>query len=105
MAAIDKIYATKEQRDEFYAWCEKHKPDALPYFYAWTYPDDGLTHEITNFSEPIDMWMLVYCDIRWVTDFIKDQYWPDDDDATPRPDPLDNPTMRPRTDAETGGRE
>ena len=23
----------------------------------------------------------------------------------PRPDPLDNPTMRPRTDAETGGRD
>lgn len=48
MASIDKIYALKEQRQEFLLWCEKNKPEAARYFYEWYSPDwdDGL--EILN---------------------------------------------------------
>jgi hypothetical protein len=79
MAAIDKIYGKKVQYDEFRAWCEKNKPDALKHFYPREYWDsiewqDGKEHPITNFPENIDMWMLKNCPIKWVTDYIGDQY-------------------------------
>lgn len=75
MAAIDKIYATKTQRDEFYSWCKVNRPSDLRYFYPW-YDEwnDGKEHPITNFPETTDMWMLENCPIKWVTDYIKDQY-------------------------------
>lgn len=73
MAAVDKIYATKAQRDELYSWCEINKPDALRYFYDWCW-DDNLNHPITNFPGEIDMWLLKNCPITWVTDYIRDQY-------------------------------
>lgn len=77
MAAIDKIYAKKEQYLEFRTWCEKNKPEALGYFYDW--PDseewnDGRNHPITNFPEWLDMWLLDNCPIGWVVEYIKDQY-------------------------------
>lgn len=76
MAAIDKIYAKKEQREELYAWCEVNKPEALRYFYDWYSPewDDGLEHPITNFPEEIDMWLITNCPLSWVVAYIKDQY-------------------------------
>jgi len=76
MAAIDKIYGLKSERDEFYAWCEKNKPEALRYFYEWYSPDwdDGLEHPLTNLPERIDMWLLKNCPIQWVVNRIKAQY-------------------------------
>jgi hypothetical protein len=75
MAAIDKIYANKNQYDEFYLWCKQNKPEALDYFYKWPNEwDDGQDHPITNFPEWIDKWMLENCPLSWVIEKIKDQY-------------------------------
>lgn len=75
MAAVDKIYTTKDKRNEFYAWCTENKPDALRYFYDWLWDEnDGMDHPITNFPEKVDMWMLDNCPIGWVVEYIKDQY-------------------------------
>ena len=73
MAAIDKIYATKAERDEFHQWCSGHKPDALPYFYDWKWSDDG-TYPITNFPEDIDGWLVLNCPIEFVLERIGEQY-------------------------------
>ena len=73
MAAIDKIYGTSEQYDEFHAWCTENNQDALVHFY----PRSGYVGEerpITNFPERIDMWMLENCPIAWVVARIKEQY-------------------------------
>jgi len=75
MAAIDKIYGTKKQYDEFRRWCSRHKPEALVYFYEWhdEYKDNK-NYAMTNFPERIDRWMLKNCKIDWVVAYIKDQY-------------------------------
>lgn len=75
MAAIDKIYGTKEQYDQFYDWCKINYPEALQYFYDWSEEwNDGQNHPITNFPESVDKWMLENCDLDWVVEYIKDQY-------------------------------
>jgi hypothetical protein len=75
MAAIDKIYATKEQYEEFYAWCKRNKPEALIFFYDWLEEwDDGEKHPITIFPVQVDKWMLKNCPLKWVTDYIKFQH-------------------------------
>jgi hypothetical protein len=75
VAAIDKIYGTKAQFDEFYSWCNENKPDVLKHFYIgdsdW---DDGKQHAITNFPMVVDKWMLKNCSIVWVKEYIKYQY-------------------------------
>ena len=74
MAAIDKIYGTKEQYDELRAYIAKTRPEALVYFYEWHGGDDGLTHQMTNFPEEIDMWLLESCPLGWVVEYVRDQY-------------------------------
>ena len=73
MAAIDKIYATKEQRDSFYEWCQVNCPQALPFFYEWQWEDDGV-YPITNFPEHIDMWLLAHCPLEFVQARLQYQY-------------------------------
>lgn len=74
MAAVDKIYGTKQQYDEFKLWCEKHKPEALDYFYEWKYTNDGLNHAMTNFPDHIDKWLLNNCPLDYIVNAIKHQY-------------------------------
>lgn len=75
MAAIDKIYGTIEQYEEFYDWCEENKPEAIEYFYIWDEEwYDGEYHPMTNFPESIDMWLVENCPIDWVVEAIKEQY-------------------------------
>lgn len=78
MASIDKIYATKKQRDEIYSWCEENYKEALPFFYEWyeewDWEEENEQFPITNFPEEIDTYLLYNCPIKWVTDYIKDQY-------------------------------
>ena len=74
MAAIDKIYGSTEQYDEFYEWCKKHKPEAINYFYPRSGYENDSDRPITNLPESIDMWLLENCDITYITEFIKDQY-------------------------------
>ena len=73
MAAIDKIYATKEQHDTFRQWCADNCPEALPHFYVWQWNDGGV-HPITNFPEIIDMWLFCNCPLDFVVERIRDQY-------------------------------
>ena len=73
MAAIDKIYATRAQHDEFRAWCAVNKPEALTFFYDWMW-DDGGVHPITNFPVSMDDWMAINCPIAFVRERIGEQY-------------------------------
>lgn len=43
MAAIDKIYGTTEQWDEFWTWCKANLPSAGPYFRAKTNIGGGVS--------------------------------------------------------------
>lgn len=78
MAALDKIYGTKEQMLEFRNWCKKNNKEALNYFYTWT--DEMLKsnseHVITNFPITTDRWLIQNCPINWVKDKIHEQYGP-----------------------------
>ena len=78
MAAIDKIYGTREQRAQLYAWCVANRPDILRYIYSWDWDDDGV-HPITNFPVWADWWLYFHCPIGWVVAAIDDQY-----DGTPK---------------------
>lgn len=79
MAAIDKIYGTTEQYDEFYAWCEANKPTLLKYFYDRDGYRKPYDRPITNFPVWVDKWLLSNCPLGWVVAAIKDQYGIDDD--------------------------
>lgn len=75
MAAVDKIYGTKEQYDEFWLWCGKNLPKAHRYFYEW-YDEwnDGLTHPMTNFPEEIDRLLYFNCPLPYVKETLAQQY-------------------------------
>ena len=75
MAAIDKIYGTTEQYDEFRAWCERNLLPALKYFYERDGYVDGKSRPITNFPSYIDATVLrIGTAPEWVVARIKDQY-------------------------------
>lgn len=73
MASIDKIYGTKEQREELVAWLKEHKPKALPYVYDWVWDDDD-EHPISNFPEEIDAFLWEHCMIPFVIYRLSEQY-------------------------------
>ena len=76
MAAIDKIYGNINQKIELENWCSINYPKSLDYFYLWedNYFLDNKNHCIANFPEMIDNYILKNCSIKWVIDYIKDQY-------------------------------
>jgi len=74
VAAIDKIYGTNKQYDEFYEWCKINHTDALKYFYPRDDYTEVFGRPITNFTEKMDKWMVKNCNIKWVTNYIKNQY-------------------------------
>ena len=76
MAAIDKIYGTKDQHDELLGFISQNNPEALRYLYIWDgeWYTDGENHPISCFPESIDRWLLKNCKIDWVVAYIKDQY-------------------------------
>lgn len=69
MAAIDKIYGTQAQYDEFHTWAKEHRPQILEYFYPRDYE-----RPITNLPQNEDMWLLENCPLEWVVHRIKEQY-------------------------------
>lgn len=81
MAAIDKIYGTQKQYNEFKKWAKKQKPIKGEFGFIYPidyfYPRNGCNKEkrpIANFPRVIDKWLLKNCPIEWVTDQIKEQY-------------------------------
>lgn len=75
MAAIDKIYGTTEQYDEFWEWCEKHLPKVLEFFYERDGYLEGL-RPITNLPQDIDTAIMWSEDNppAWAAERIKEQY-------------------------------
>lgn len=57
MAAIDKIYGTSKQYDEFRAWVEVHCERYLKHFY----PRPERIGPITNLSVRADEWLYFRC--------------------------------------------
>lgn len=77
MAAIDKIYGTSSQYNEFLAWLNENKPEAMQYFYEyddWTNEIVNAARPLTLFPEKIDTWLLKHCPIPWARRAIKNQY-------------------------------
>jgi hypothetical protein len=74
MAAIDKIYGTTEQYDEFYNWTADNAPQYVKYFYERDGYSNDNDRPITNLPEVADKWLLDHCPLTWVVDRIKVQY-------------------------------
>lgn len=74
MAAIDKIYGSNDQYDEFYEWVGSNRPEIIKHFYPRDDFKPITNRPITNLPEKDDMWLLENCPLGWVTDRIKDQY-------------------------------
>lgn len=92
MAAIDKIYANREDYFTFQNWCKQHRPDALRYFYPCEiddFPDDATILPATNFTEELDMWLLDNCPLDFVIERIRFQY------NLPSTPPPENPPADP----------
>jgi len=76
MAMIEKIYGTKEQYDEFWAWCKENLPQALRYFYDWSVEWDDPEHQypMANFPEEIDRLLYYNCPLPYVKETLAYQY-------------------------------
>lgn len=76
MAAIDKIYGTREQRRELKRFLMRHRKRAwLRYLYPvksqrWT---NGVA-AISAFPIEIDRWLWRHCGLEWVQARLADQY-------------------------------
>ena len=76
MAAIDKIYGTREQRRELKRFLMRHRKRTwLKYLYPvksqrWT---DGVA-AISNFPTEIDHWLWRRCQLAWVRERLAYQY-------------------------------
>ena len=77
MAAIDKIYGTREQYHELVSWMAQNMDKKeFNYCVRYIYPvpmEDGV-RPIANFPKYVDIWLLKKCPFAWVTDQIKEQY-------------------------------
>lgn len=74
MAAIDKIYGSTQEYDEFYAWIEENNPKLLYHFYQRDGYLDNESRPITNFPTWADKWLMKHCPIKFVKDRIAEQY-------------------------------
>lgn len=74
MAAIDKIYGTTAQWDEFYEWLSHSE---RPQYRRFFYDRDGYQNEIrpiANFPLYADYWLRLQCPIKWVLDALDEQH-------------------------------
>lgn len=74
MAAIDKLYATRDQYVELLRWLSEHNDMMAQCLRPWRENDNEQTRAIALFTREQDAWLLVKCPITWVTDQIKEQY-------------------------------
>lgn len=89
MAAIDKIYGTREQKEELGAWLQENIPIALRYIYPD--PDyerfgEDKSYPISNFPSWVDRALWDWCPIEFVRTRLREQYhdieeqWGNEDD-------------------------
>ncbi len=75
MAAIDKIYGTRDQWFELHAWLSAFMPIATKYLYPmpsrWA---EGDRFPISNFPTWVDIALYEECELEWVKAAIKEQY-------------------------------
>ncbi len=77
MAYIDKLYATKNQYDEFYEWAINHSDmgrtiaNELIWYDEWT---DKKDYPIANLTTSQDMWLVRNCPITFVLERLEEQY-------------------------------
>lgn len=78
MAAIDKIYGTLEQYQQFKQWCEKHNPKLLSYFYNLDTQNMNEDQEymISNFPCWADYYLMRKCNIPFVVERLHQQHSP-----------------------------
>ena len=83
MAAVEKLFGTREQHAELKCWLERKSrgedDDAvlseMALFRLYQPPrDDGFSHTIAIFSFAIDGWLLLTCEMPWVINQIIGQY-------------------------------
>jgi len=73
MAAIDKIYGTNKQYDEFKDWCKENAFWMLDFFYE---KDDcrGNSRPITNTPVYADVWLWKNCNLHFVKTQLESMY-------------------------------
>jgi hypothetical protein len=74
MAAIDKIYGSTQEYDEFYTWLREHEPEFTKHFYPRNGYKNNMSRPITNFPMYVDKWLMANCPIEWVKERILEQY-------------------------------
>jgi hypothetical protein len=72
MAAIDKIYGTKQQHLALIKYLTKAKPEYLKYIYSWL--DSEVEGPISNFSAEADEFLYINCPLQFVIDALEEQY-------------------------------
>ena len=75
MAAIDKIYGTNHEYDEFRTWIYEHRKSYLKYFYP---QNQGYERKeprpICNMPLKADQWLFENCPLLSVRERILEQY-------------------------------
>jgi hypothetical protein len=74
MAAVDKIYGSTEQYDEFRLWLAENKPELMACLYARDGYKNNKSRPISNFPVWADKWLMANCPLGWVRDAIAEQY-------------------------------
>ena len=71
MAAIEKIWANRDQYYELVSWLELNNPECLNFVASEFISPD---RSVALFPEYVDMWLLDNCPLNWLTEQIKTQY-------------------------------
>lgn len=74
MAAVDKIYGSTEEYDEFYTWVVDNNPELQMFFYQRDGYRNNKSRPITNFPTWADKWLMKNCPIEFVRERILEQY-------------------------------
>lgn len=76
MAAIDRLYGTQAQYDEFRAWCYEQRKSLLRFFRPrhWGTAAGMDTRSICAMPVWADKWLYTHCPLEWVRAGIEEQY-------------------------------
>ncbi len=70
MAAIDKIYGTADEWQQFRDWLEVNNSALIDYLY----PKPKERGVISSFPHSVDGWLILNCDLPFILEQIIDQY-------------------------------
>lgn len=75
MAAIDKIYGSREEWDQIFAWLTEFYPNRVFEMYERPQSRD-LDVPLSNFSDETNLFLWNHCDMGLVQYRLKQQYGP-----------------------------